>query len=118
MAFPVTAAVPVMYQWDNIIESLRDTLVKRGISQGIDHLVEHYAWLIHITSWNYGFDWDPKENLVSLEIPFSGPLTTLDTTKDRADYGNDIAQDAISMLLSKCLTEVPLDRLLAQFHRR
>lgn len=117
MGFPVTAQVPAMYQWDNILESLEAALKDRHVTQGSENLVDHYAWLLHITSWNYGFDWDPKENVVSLEIPFSGPLTALDTTKDRADYSNNIAEDAISMLLAKCLREVPLDRLLAQFQK-
>lgn len=118
MPFPVTAPVPVMYQWINIRESLIETLHRSGIAvENSETLIDHYSWLLHITSWNYGIDWDPKENVVSLEIPFSGPLTTLDTTKDSADYSNNIAQDAISMLLTKCLTEVPLKRLLAHFHK-
>lgn len=117
MAFPVTAPVPIMYQWTNIRESLHSALQENGITHGFEHLTDHYAWLLHITSWNYGFDWDPKENVISLEIPFDGPLTTLDTSKDSADYDSNIAQDAVSMLLNKCLSEVPVKRLIAHFQK-
>ncbi|MBC9705737.1 MAG: hypothetical protein H9W81_12370 [Enterococcus sp.] len=118
MPFPVTAPVPVMYQWENIKDSLVSTLRETNITEGFDHLCDHYAWLLHITSWNYGFDWDPKENVISLEIPFDGRLMNLDTTKDSANYDDDIAQDAISLLMSRCLESVPVKRLLAHFHKQ
>lgn len=116
MSFPVTAEVPLMYKWENLVPSLTETLKSQGVTES-DVLVEHYAWLLHITSWSFGFDWDPKHNVICVEIPFDGPLKTLDTTKDTADYDADISQDPISVLLSRCLAEVPLKRLLAHFHR-
>jgi hypothetical protein len=114
MAFPVTALVPLAYQWVHIDESLSVALSQHGIKKA-PQLSDHYAWLLQITSWSLGFDWNPKENTVTLEVPFSGPLAGLDTSYDKADYDQDIAKDEIAILLQKCMEKVTLKRLLAHF---
>lgn len=116
MPFAATAAVPLGYQWENIDASLSQALHAVRVSP-TRQLSDHYAWLLQITSWSYGVNWNPKEGTVTLELPFTGPLTTLDTSHDKADYDRDIAQDEISILLQKCMEKVPLPRLLAHFHK-
>lgn len=114
MGFSVTADVPLSYLWGNIEDSLKLALHGARIAP-TPELSNHYAWLLQITSWSYGINWNPKEGTIVLEIPFSGPLTTLDTSHDKADYDRGIAQDEISLLLQKCMEKVPLPRLLAHF---
>jgi len=118
MSFAVTAVVPLGYQWENIDASLAQALHDVMRISPNRQLSDHYAWLLQITSWSYAMDWNPKEGTVTLELPFSGPLTTLDTSHDKADYDRSIALDEISILLQKCMEKVPLPRLLAHIHQK
>lgn len=116
MSFPVTAQVPLGYQWENIDASLTEEL-KRADTRPSTQISDQYAWLLQVTSWSYGLDWNPKEGTITLELPFSGPLAGLDTSYDKADYDLSITQDEITLIMRKCLEKVHLKRLLAQFRR-
>lgn len=115
MAFPVTANVPPMYRWEGLANSFHENLKLNQVISTGDDLLDHYAWLLQITSWKYGIDWDPKHGVVSMEIPFSGNLLALDTAKDRVNYEQSFLRDEICALFDLCLEQTSLKRLLAHF---
>lgn len=116
MAFPVTASVPMMYRWDSLQPGLVQAMKSAGIPPSND-FDRHYAWLLRVTGWSFGVDWNVQEDEISLEVPFTGPLVNLDTAIDRNDYDRVIAQDEISVIMNRCIERVPLRRLLAHFER-
>ena len=116
MGFPVKAGVPSMYTWENIKPGLEEAITKGGLPY-MEDFGNHYTWLLRVTSWSYGLDWDVKNDTITLEVPFAGPMASIDTVQDKLDYAQNIAQDSISGLLSTCIEKVPLQRLLAQFER-
>lgn len=114
MSFPVTFDVPESFNWSPIQENYRSYLLSVGISNG-DDLSEHFAYLLRATSWSFGIDWDVKAGEVTFEVPFAGPLATINTIEDSVDVENQVSIDGMSRILKNVLIKVPPSRVQSHF---
>ena len=115
MAFTVTVDVPHIFNWPVLSQQFQSVLDSIHVKGGADIILGEYAYLLQITSWSHDVDWDVRTGTLTLELPFSGRLSEMDTTIDRRDYDNKVQRDAISSLLIQIVNEVKPDRVLSHF---
>lgn len=111
----VTATVPSAFRFKAILESFyKETHVQSSPS-----LESQFAWLIQITSWAYGVDWNPLADTVTVELPLSSSLKTgvnrVDTVNDNYHPRLKRKVDFMSDMLILILADVSPERVLAHF---
>lgn len=115
MSFVITYDVPESFNWSPIQENYRSYLLSINISNGSDDLSEHFAYLLRATSWSFGIDWNVKAGEVTVELPFDGPLTGVNTIEDSVDVENQVSIDGMSRILKNILAKVPPSRVQSHF---
>lgn len=113
----VRANVPEGVKW----ESLKDMLGQSKIIQTADNrevIENHFAWLLQISSWGRGMNWDPKEDYIEVELPLGSKFENLSVANDYRDMRTGVSRDVISDILLRIIDEVPLERVLSHFNTR
>lgn len=114
MSFAVTCDVPESFNWSPIQENYRSYLQGAGVNNS-DDLADHFAYLLRATSWSFGIDWNVKAGEVTFELPFSGPLATINTVEDSVDVENQVSIDGMSRILKEVLSKVTPGRVQSHF---
>lgn len=120
----VEAKIPPRFYWDRLAEEFNHKSEYETDNEMSNQLLEHYAWLMRVTSWSFGIDWDVKNNSLTIQVPFSGMLTNIDTrydvkTSSRADdlssHTVRVYHDVISDIMMDVIAHVPHKRVMSHF---
>lgn len=116
MAFTATTEVVTSLKWQQVsklfIEVIANTRTENGIVELTPKnetiMLDHYSYLLQITSWKYNINWEPQHNRVTVEVPNEWSV-------DSRDFDARINRDALTSKLIDVLKEVNVHRVLSHF---
>lgn len=110
----MTIDAPPFLLWKELKESFTKKLDQSNIRSNQDSLLQHYAYLLQVTSWGHGINWEPEVGHISLSLE-TVSAKEWDLTKDQLHEVLGVQVDAITLELLTILTEVPLKRVQSHF---
>lgn len=116
MSFPAKITVPYSFRWDAMCEVIESNTAYQQVDN-LNMIKEHYAWLLQITSFKFGVNWNPMEDYVEVELPLTGYMASLTLEQDYTDLASSVSRDPLSATLLKVVELVPPMRVMSHLRR-
>lgn len=110
MSFTATTEVVATLRWRYIskmfLEMLGESIVLDSNNES--KILDHYNYLLQVTSWNHNINWEPSFNKVTVLVPNEWGT-------DTRDFDAKVHRDALSNEMIKIIKEVSVARVLSHF---
>lgn len=111
MSFTATIEVVETMRWRHITKLFLNMLHAQGVeldSSNENKILNHYHYLLQLTSWKRNINWEPAFNRVTVTVPN-------EWSHDTIDFNSKVHRDDLSNELIKIMGEVPVERVLSHF---
>lgn len=111
MSFTATTEVVETMRWRHITKLFLNMLRSQGVEldqANENKILNHYHYLLQLTSWKRNINWEPAFNRVTVAVPNEWGHDTI-------DFNSKVHRDDLANELIKIMGEVSVERVLSHF---